>query len=69
MPKDKETKKRPKPEDISLGSGMAESAKNAKIERNKRNAEALGEAMEALQIQQVNEDKKYNNQYGRGGKK
>lgn len=65
-PKDKKV---PKPEEISLGSGMAETAKTAKVARNKRNTDALAQAMGALQIKEVNPEKKFNSQYQKGGKK
>lgn len=62
-------------EKVSLGGGKAEEAKDAKVERNKRNKSALEEAMKYTGVQkkpvgydtEVNTDKKYNSGIGFGG--
>lgn len=55
-------------ESVSLGSGLAEQAKVAKVSQKNKNAAALAEAMKAVGTVEVNKDKKYNSQYGKGGK-
>lgn len=56
-----------------LGSGKAEEAKESLKEKNKVNKGGLDAAKKALglpavEIEEVNQDKKYNSEYGKGGK-
>lgn len=61
------------PDKPDLGEGKAEEAKDKLLEKNTKNQVGLDAAKKALglpssEVEVVNQDKKINSQYGKGGK-